>query len=838
MVDAVPNPEIREAIEELQQYLSDTLPPLVVADSIKLLLDYPVGLVASNIHAWTSGQYHRGGADLPISDYLFHAVKKIQLMGEFHLVPQEPFQKYLETLKIEVLNYCPEGDREFLKENLARLSDASASLTSSIEVLFRQGTPRERPLASESASGAAGGGGGGGGGGGSADLASLRRVEMLLERLEREVQRSTDPQGALKKAPLASQALAAAARSSQNARELDQVLDRLRALGLDVGTHDVLRSLGSSLPGWIQPVSAEQKDGSAAVMPSPTVEAMRRIVTGSEDPAEGARRFNEMVKTAIERFNEGSLAQALTMLELAERIIAERQVDPVAADLVRRKADDGIDVERLRKYAEGTEQHPNLRRVLSFFTNLSPDGLYASLRKEPKRERRRLLLLLLEVHGLSARQSALERLHVPFGQGAGDEDWYFRRNLLYLLRRIPRPPGAGLEDDVDVAVRHAELRFPAPLVKEAMANLGQLKHERAERTLIGILHDLEGMLAKPAESPYDPREMRLLLDRLVAALARYGTPGARRAVVEHGLSGKKEFGDTMSRLAELAGQDLSGEQDLVEKLLETLKANTPFKLFGLVLHQNDRNLYHCIESLSTTPNPEVAQAFREIVRRFPGQEVAKAAEKALAAFAAGAAAQAAAAPETVASLSGDLEVFGLPALLQSLADSGISGSLTLREPKGEMFGSLALRSGKLSKCQTGRLSGEEAFYQLLERPRPGSFLFVRKDEAPSDTNRGINREVLPLTLEGMRRYDEFQQSAALVPDEASLKATDIRPTPHPDERDGALVKDLWTRVAASATPRQCEAELKADSYRIRRMLAHWVEQGALTIAEAPVAAST
>ena len=103
----------------------------------------------------------------------------------------------------------------------------------------------------------------------------------------------------------------------------------------------------------------------------------------------------------------------------------------------------------------------------------------------------------------------------------------------------------------------------------------------------------------------------------------------------------------------------------------------------------------------------------------------------LLAFATGAAAQAAAAPEAVASLSGDLEVFGLPSLLQSLADSGISGSLTLREPKGEMFGSLALRSGKLSKCQTGRLSGEEAFYQLLERPRPGSFLFVRKDESPN-----------------------------------------------------------------------------------------------------------
>ena len=35
-----------------------------------------------------------------------------------------------------------------------------------------------------------------------------------------------------------------------------------------------------------------------------------------------------------------------------------------------------------------------------------------------------------------------------------------------------------------------------------------------------------------------------------------------------------------------------------------------------------------------------------------------------------------------ASLQGDLDVFGLPALLQSLAESSASGTLTLREPKG------------------------------------------------------------------------------------------------------------------------------------------------------------
>jgi hypothetical protein len=83
----------------------------------------------------------------------------------------------------------------------------------------------------------------------------------------------------------------------------------------------------------------------------------------------------------------------------------------------------------------------------------------------------------------------------------------------------------------------------------------------------------------------------------------------------------------------------------------------------------------------------------------------------------------------------------------------------------------------------------------------------------------------------MRRYDEFQQAAGLVPDDMPLKTTQVKPTPHPEERDGILVKDLWTLASGGATARECEARLKADSYRLRRLLAHWVETGALSTDE-------
>jgi hypothetical protein len=829
------NAELREALEELQQYLSDSLPPLVVADSIKVLLRYSPDLMASSIHSWTATQY-RGGTEIPISDYLFHAVKKIQLMSEFHLVPAGPFDAYLEELKERVLVYCPEGDRDFLRQNLARLREATSTsaTTASPDLLFRQ-MPSGPPRTFATAGGTARGTGEVGGGGD--DLQGLRRLSVLLERLEREVGAGGGKQRA---APLASQTLAAAARTSKSGKEFEQYLERVRDMGVDVNTGEVFKSLGSSLPGWIMPGTSNDPRVAEAP-PSPTIDAMRRVVTGSEDPGEGLRRFQEMVRSAIGRFNEGALAQAGTMIDLANQIIAEREIDPVSAQIIRKSGSDELDPERMRKYAESSDLHPPLRKVLNFFLPLTPEGLLSDLRREVKRERRRLLLLLLEVHGKEAREAALAELRPAFGRGSADEDWYFRRNLLYLLRRIPREPGASIDEDVDLAIRHAELRFPAPLVKEAIANLGQLKHERAERTLVGMLQDLESILiGKPDQSPYDPREIRLLLDRVVAALARFGTPGARRAVVDHGLKKKTELGDSMARLAELSGQDLSADPETVEKLLSALKANAPFKLFGLVLHQNDQSLFYCIEALSATPTPDVRAAFEDITKRFSGHEIGKAAAKALTSFAdlpaagtgaeagvAGAAAPAAAAP--AATLSGDLEIFGLPALLQSLAESRVTGNVTVRDRKGEGFGTIVLAIGKLKACRTGLLSGEEAFFQILERPVPGTFVFSRSPESPNEDPSGL-RDILALSLEGMRRYDEFQQAAAVVPDDVPLRQADSKPTAHPDEKDGILIRDLWTKVSTGATPRECETVVRADSYRIRRLLAHWVATGALALA--------
>jgi hypothetical protein len=805
--------QVTEAVEELTLYLSDILPPLVVADAFKVLIQFPPSFVASRLREWISSQYRpRGG--IRFSDYALYAMRKVNMMGEFHLVPGEQFKAFLEALKELVLDLCPPEEREELRGNLTRLSE-TITTTGSVDALIRW---KPVPQAEDTAAALS-----------AEELRGLRHFTLLLRRIASQVpaEAPADP-GAPSDFALA---LTAAVRAARTPEEFEKNLGRLRELGWGVETPDIFRALGLSLPGWIPPEAPREAGAPAlepdaepeAVAESGPVKAMHRIVVQPEDPGEVARRFNAMVRSAIERFNEGALPQAVMMLALAERIVAEKKVDATTVEAVRHKADETIDFERLRKYTDSPRSHGMLRKFLGFFAATSPAGLLVELMRELKRERRRLILQLLEIHGLPAREEALERLRSPFGQGEADEKWYFRRNLLFLLRKIPPArKDSPLDEDVDRAVRHAALRFPAPLVKEAVANLGQLKHERAEAALLALVGELEEMLHKPAQAFYDPRESRPLLDRVVAALARFGTSKTRTAVVDHGLKDKAELGDTTMRLAELAGQDLSEDPQLVARLLAALKANAPRRILRVLLRGNGLAARHIIEALSSTPSPPVREALEALVRDFPALQAGKAAAEALSGL------------ERVPRISqapsetrsGELEPFGLPALVQSLAAPALSGTLTLRNARGEIRSEIVLRSSRMKSCETGGLTGEEAFYQLLERPDAGSYLLTLQAEDGGEDAKSF-KEILPLCREGMRRYDELQETAAIVPDDARLKATDVRPEHHPDELDGIFVNGLWKLASGNSTPLECEAALTAGAYRVRRQLAHWVENGAL-----------
>jgi hypothetical protein len=852
--------ELREALFELDGYLSDTLAPLMVTDSIRLLLNSPPQLVAEAVEAWAAEQYHGESENTSIADYLFHAMKKLHLMGEYNLVEQETLSTYLTDLGALLLAICPEDERGLLAQSFSRLGRSETLHIAKVQILHRKTATdkasravREsaaaRPTQSPEAM--------------SDSVAQgVRRFSYLLERLEREAgsagptpqtsprptaapagvptgdagpmaavgagaaQTAAEPSIADQRQLLLSETLAAAARNARTGLELDQFLDRLRRAGHDAKTSDMIRALGTSLPGWVvpAPTAAAAAAGPAAPVKVGSVEAMHRIITLAGDPSEGGRRFNEMVRTAIDQFNEGFLGRAVTMFELADRIIGEKKVDPAVVENMRKTSHELLDTERLRSYSEDPDQHLLLRKVLTFFVALRPPGLLDDLNAEQKRDRRRLLVALVVVHGEAGRAAAYERLESTLVTSYGTDDWFFGRNLVNLLRRIPRPPEVSIEKEIDLLSRLCEIGTPLPLLKEVIANFGLLKHEKAENILAARLKDCEKLMTTAGDVlPYGREETAGLLDRIVGSLIRLGTPGALRPAVEHGVSRQPVYGDTLARLTDLSGVDLSGDPPTVERLVAALREELPIKLFGFVVRKNPQGVANLIEALSGTPAEPVRTVLDEITRDFTEQEFAQKASKVLAGF------EKARGPEAGApSLSGDLDLFGLPNLLQNLSQNEVSGVLTLSDPSGEPIASLTFEGGKLRHCRAGILRGKDAVYQLLERPVAATFAFsarpagarVTETEAPL-------LEIVPILLEGTRRYDELRQACVVVGDGVSLTATGQKPTIPPDEPDSTLVRGVWAKAKAGASAAECEAAFMVDSYRIRRMLAHWVEEGSL-----------
>jgi len=138
MSDEKVDSQVEKSLFEFQQYLSDQLAPLIVSDSMELLMKGPPELIAATINSWVSGQ-QGVTRSIRVSDFYFHAVKKIHLMGEYNLVGQQELTEFLAKLKPLVVQYCPPAERELLRQNLDRMADVPATISSPVEVLYRQG---------------------------------------------------------------------------------------------------------------------------------------------------------------------------------------------------------------------------------------------------------------------------------------------------------------------------------------------------------------------------------------------------------------------------------------------------------------------------------------------------------------------------------------------------------------------------------------------------------------------------------------------------------------------------------------------------------------------------
>jgi len=794
----------RDALSTVVQYLSDAIAPLQAADSVADLLDRPAEVMASEIIAWIHTQAPGKAPDISVSDYMLHAVSKLHYLSQLQLIREQTLNPYLQSLKQRMLDYCPPEERQRLKESFERIGTSGDALTSSLRVIHC----RVQANASEP---------------GSAEDAGDRRLSILQNRLRTVVQSRSLPADKADGENLLPHLIATAAANVRNDGEFRRLQENLKSLGIEADTDKIFHKLSQSLPGWFLAASgpADARHSNAAM------EAMSQIIHLAEDRWEGCKRFQDMVQAAIEQFNTGSPARAATIFDLALALCSDGRLDPAFVANVRSTAHESLDTHRLRDLSKARDKHPLLRKVLNFFDAFSVENLLEDLRKEEKRERRRLLLDLLEIQGDAARRSAIERLQELLAGTNLSADWHFARNLVCILARIPRTGKSSLKEEIQLIAPLLQLSMPGPLIKEAIKFAGQTRCPESEELLISTADKLVRFSVDRTGSDKDAMQRTSLLDRVIFALAHYGTPKAWGRVVKHGTNPLEGLGDTTARLSYLSGQDLTSDKESVSILIQFLKSKMPRKLFGMTIQKNEMPLLHTIKALSSTPAPVVRQTFEEIAAQFPETKFGRAAADALKEFASSEKSQIAA--ERV--LTGDLELFGLPDLLRQLHQLQASGLLTLKDEKGNAIGTVAVRAGRMQRCGFGRLEGNAAAYQLLERPFPGSFFFQGQKEPavgePADPE--AMPDLITILNEGMRRHDQLQRARSIVPDFALLRLKNPGSAPPVAETDAELSAHIWRKLAAGASTEECETACTADSYRIRTILARWHEEGLLVV---------
>jgi hypothetical protein len=810
MEAANPDVKVREALSIFAQYLSDTIPPVQAIEPVGVLLKESPQLMASAIVDWVPSQFRDNGEKASAADYLFHAVSKLQYLVHLQLIPERAMAPYLAVIKQLLLNHCLPGERRFLQEDFDHMGASDTAMTVPIGYIHR------RMSAGRCGAGLPG----------AAETLHPgdRRETILRDRLISAV-RQPPTDGEERHEDPVPRLIAMAASDARSDEEFRRLQENLKSLGIESGTDHIYRALGRSLPGWM----IETTGTDAVKSRNPAVEAMGQIIHLAEDRWEGGKRFRDMVQAAVEQFNTGSFTRAATMLDLALGIGSDEKLDPAAVAGIRKTEHKSLDLNQLRNLAKQPDKRHLLLKVLNFFDAFTAENLLKSLQNEGRREQRMLLLDLLEAHGGTAHRIAFEGLKELLAGSNLATEWYFARNLVCILNRTPSPGDITPREEIELIAPLTRLSLSAPLVKEAIKFAGQTKCVESEELLISTADKLERVVLESAASGRDSMPRLSLLDRTIFTLAHYATPGAYGRVVKHGISRRKGLGDTAARLAYLSGQDLSTDKESLALLIQFLMSKTPRKLLGMTIRrsENEQLLTHVVRALSATPAPIVRKTFENIAAQFPETKFGQAAAVALKEFEAS---DTSAVPAE-RMLTGDLDLFGLPDLLQQLKRMQVTGILTLRDAKGNPGGTLSLHAGRMQDCSMGDLTGIEAAYQLLEVPLAGTFVFQGKRNNGT-TGKSPEPGVPDLGAvlsEGMRRYDELQRARALVPDFAMLRRKGPRPALPGGKEDPELAARIWEKTRDGASPVECEAACRTDSYRIRTLLARWIEEGVLTV---------
>jgi CRP-like cAMP-binding protein len=177
-------------------------------------------------------------------------------------------------------------------------------------------------------------------------------------------------------------------------------------------------------------------------------------------------------------------------------------------------------------------------------------------------------------------------------------------------------------------------------------------------------------------------------------------------------------------------------------------------------------------------------------------------------------------------LSGNLEYFDLPTIIQTLATSERTGTFTITDQLEQVFAMIYFEAGKILFAKLGHLRGEDAFYQLFQSPIQDDAFTFKGGLLPVELEEEveIGTTTMGLLMEAARQQDELKVLKATYTDPNRVFRPQSKKLTWDDEETKDLAKEIWGRLYQGETINQMVKEIPACEYRIYKVLSVMHEQ--------------
>lgn len=180
-------------------------------------------------------------------------------------------------------------------------------------------------------------------------------------------------------------------------------------------------------------------------------------------------------------------------------------------------------------------------------------------------------------------------------------------------------------------------------------------------------------------------------------------------------------------------------------------------------------------------------------------------------------------------LAGDLQYFDLATVIQALAGSGRSGTLTIRNSAGEVFAEMYFDLGRIRYAKLGHLTGKQAVYQLFLAPLQESFVF-QSGPLPADftDEQEILASTTGLLMECVHLMDELRELKSEIPDGRHRFRLKVNTLTWDDPDTMPLARQIQQCLQENDTIAQMIRRIPRNEAEIYMVLSEMLRKGLIT----------